>query len=85
MLWWPRINIISANEHVREIERRIVVVKKKARSARHRLPFNKIPKLFTIYIFFTVVRMINYFPVKGGVSDILSPNTIISGETQHYK
>ena len=29
--------------------------------------------------------MINYLPVKGGVFAILSPNTIMYGETLHYK
>ena len=34
---------------------------------------------------FTVVGILNYFPVMGGVSSILIPKTIISGETLHYK
>ena len=48
-------------------------------------PSTRTPKLLTIYIVFTVVMMLNYFPVKGGVSTILSPKTIISGEILHYK
>ena len=43
------------------------------------------PKLLTIYTVFTVVRMINYFPFRGGVSAILSTKTIMSSETLHYK
>ena len=53
----PMINITSANEHVPDIERRIRFVKERTRDVRHVLPFNKTPKLLTIYIFFTVVRM----------------------------
>jgi hypothetical protein len=29
--------------------------------------------------------MLNFFPTKGGISDILSPKTIMSGETLNYK
>ena len=81
----PRINITSANEHVPEIERQIKVVKERTRYVKHNLPFNKIPKIITIYIVFTVVRMLNYFPVKRRVSQILSTKTIMFGETLHYK
>ena len=44
-----------------------------------------IPNILIIYIFFIVVRMLNYFAVKGVLSIIPSPNTIISSETLHYK
>ena len=29
--------------------------------------------------------MLNFFPMKGGISDTLSPKTIMSGETLDYK
>ena len=80
-----RINITSANELVPCIEHQIRVVKERTRSVRHSLTLNKIPKILTIYIVFTVVRMLKYLPVKGGFYAILSPNTIMSGETLHYK
>ena len=79
------INIIIANEHVPDIECQIIVIKDRTRAIRHSLSFNNIPNLITIYIFFTFFIMINYLPVKGGVSTIISPNTIISGETLRYK
>ena len=79
-----RINATSANEHVPDIERRVGVIKDRTRAFRHSLPFNNILKLLTVYIISTVVRMLNYFTVKGGISDILSPKTIIYGETLHY-
>ena len=49
------------------------------------LPFNYIPNILTIYIVSTVVRILNHLPVKGVVSSILSPKTIMYGETLHYK
>ena len=57
----PRTNLTSANKHVPDIELQIRVVKERTRAARHRLPFNMIPKLLTIYIVFTVIRMLNIY------------------------
>jgi hypothetical protein len=79
------VNLASANEHVPEIERQIRVVKERCRSSRHNLPFQRIPKLLTIHVVFNSVRMLNLFPTKGGVSDSVSPKTIMSGEVLDYK
>jgi hypothetical protein len=81
----PLVNLASANEHVPEIERRIRVVKERSRGSRHELPYSRIPKLMTIYMVFNNVKMLNYFPPKGGISTHLSPKTIISGEVLDYK
>jgi hypothetical protein len=81
----PKVNLTSADEHVPKIERRIRVVKERARSSRHSLPFNRLPRLLTIYIVFKAVKLLNYFPPKGGISDIISPRTIMTGETLNYK
>ena len=81
----PRVNLTSANEHVPEIERRIRVVKERARSFRHSLPFNRIPRLLTIHIIFVAVKLLNHFPPKGGISDTISPKTIMTGETLDYR
>ena len=81
----PSINFTSTNEHIPYIERQIRVVKEITIDVSHSLPFNKIPKILTIYIVFTSFRMIHYSPVNGVVSSILIPKTIMSGETLHYK
>jgi hypothetical protein len=81
----PMVNLASANEHVPEIERRIRVVKERCRSCRHDLPFKQMPKLLTIHIVMNSVRMLNFFPTRGGTSDNLSPKTIMSGEVLDYK
>jgi hypothetical protein len=81
----PMVNLASANEHAPEIERRIWVVKEQCRATRHSLPFHTIPKLMTIHIVLNVVKLLIFFPNKGGVSDTLSPKTIMSGETLDYK
>jgi hypothetical protein len=78
-------NLASAKEHIPEIERRIWVVKERCRATRHSLPFERIPKLMTIHIVLNVVKLLNFFPTKGSVSDTLSPKTIMSGETLDFK
>ena len=81
----PVINLASTNKHVPEIERKIRVVKERCRAARHGLPFQRIPKLLTIHIVFQTVKLLYFFPTKGGISDTLSPKTIMSGEILNYK
>ena len=81
----PQVNLASSNEHVPEIERRIRVVKERCRATRHSLPFQRLPKLLTIHIVFHAVKLLNFFPTKGGISETLSPKTIMSGETLDYK
>jgi hypothetical protein len=77
------VNLASSNEHVPEIERRIRVVKERCQATQHSL--QRIPKLLRIHIVFHTVKLLNLFPTKGGVSDTLSPKTIMSGETLDYK
>jgi hypothetical protein len=81
----PRVNLTSASEHVPEIERRIRVIKERSCSSRHSLPFNRIPRLLMIHIVFAAVKLLNHFPPKGGISDTVSPKTIMAGETFDYK
>jgi len=38
-----------------------------------------------IHIVFHAVKLLNFFPTKGGISDTLSPKTIMLGETLDYK
>jgi hypothetical protein len=81
----PTLNLTSANEHEPYIERRIRVVKERTRAVRHSIPFIQIPvKMLTHRVFF-VVKMLNYFPAKGGISDYHSPKTIMSGQTLNHK
>jgi hypothetical protein len=79
------VNLACANEHVPETERRIWVVKERCRATHHSLPFEQILKIMTIHIVLNVVKFLNFFPTKGGVSETLSPKTIMLGETLNYK
>ena len=46
----PGINLTSANEHASDIERQVRVIQDRIIAVRHSRPFNKIPKLLSIYI-----------------------------------
>ena len=81
----PRVNLASNSEHVPDAERRIRVVKERSRAVRHSLPFNKIPSILVIYIVFNCTKLLNHFPAKQGISASISPKTIMTGETLHFK
>jgi hypothetical protein len=59
------VNLASANEHVPEIERLTRVVKERCRVTQHSVLFHTIPKLMTIHIVLNVVKLLNFFQLKG--------------------
>ena len=73
------INLTSENEHVPRIERQIRVTKERARAIQHTLPFTVIPKTMVLGMISQATMWLNAFPPKGGVSEILSPCTLITG------
>jgi hypothetical protein len=79
------LNLASANENEPYMERRIWVVKEWVRCICHSLPFTSIPKVMVTYMIFYAVKLLNYFPAKGGAPDFYSPKAILSGEAVHYK
>ncbi len=81
----PTLNLTSANKHEPYIERRVRVVKERVRSVRHSLPFKSIPIRMLSHMIFFTVKMLNNFPVKGGISIQYSPKTIMSGHMLNYK
>ncbi len=81
----PRLNLTSANEHKPFIERRICVVKERVWSIRHSIPFQTIPKIIMTHMVFYAVKLLNYFPEKGDVSEIYGPKTIMSGKIIDFK
>jgi hypothetical protein len=81
----PWLNLTSANKHEPFIERRICVVKERVQSIHHSVPFQTIPKIIMMHLVFYGVKLLNYFPAKGGVSEIYSPKTIMSGKIIDFK
>ena len=81
----PFCNIASADEHVKEPERRIRVAKERFRAYKHSLPFRRLPVLMVIIPMLTIGRMLNYFPTAGGVSSDVSPRMLLTGEQLDYR
>jgi Reverse transcriptase (RNA-dependent DNA polymerase)/Zinc knuckle len=73
------LNIVTADDHVGEIERSIRTIKERVRTLIHGLPFRRLPRLMVREMVFAAVKLLNQFPVSGGISDTMSPYTIMTG------
>jgi hypothetical protein len=51
----------------------------------HSIPFTAVPVKMVTHMVSFVVKLLNYFPVKGGISIQFSPKTIMLGKTLNYK
>ena len=71
------VNTTAANEHVAEIERRIRVVKERARAIINTLPYPKLPKRMVVELLYFITMWLNSFPVKGGISQKWSPRELL--------
>ena len=81
----PDLNLTAANEHEPFIERRIHVIKERVRALRHTLPFKTLPRKMVAHMVLYCTKLLNFFPVKNGLSDTLSPKAIVCGEQMNYK
>jgi len=74
-----RLNVTAANDHVGEVERSIRTIKERTRTTIHGLPFKRLPKLMIQELVYHAAKGLNQFPTKNGISDTLSPLTIMTG------
>ncbi len=81
----PKLNLVSANEHVPEIERKIWVIKERVRAVIYSIPFNSLPARMLVHAVLLVTKQLNLFPLKGGLSSKLSPKHIMLGKVVQYK
>ena len=79
-----QLNIVSNDEHVPEIERQIRTLKEWTRGIYCTLPFRKIPRHLTIEMLYAANYWLNMFPRKGGISQTMSPRTLLTGLTMNY-
>ena len=80
----PEVNIMAAQEHVSDIERVIRVIKERYQSLWHRLPYKAIPLVMIQEAANLVVRWLNAFPPKGGISKEYSPRIIMGQRPLDY-
>jgi len=80
------LNIPAASEHVGDIERRIRVVKERARGLVCTLPYPRLPQQMLIHLIHFVLTMwLNNFPTINGISPDYSPREIILRHRLSYK
>ena len=60
------------------------MIKERVRATRHSLPFKMMPLLMLVKMVYNAVKWINAFPPKGGISEFLSPRTIMTGMQLNY-
>ncbi len=72
------LNTTAVREHVGEIQRKIRVIKERARGMISTLPYEMLPKPVIIELLHFCVMWMNSFPVKLGVSEKNSPRELVS-------
>jgi hypothetical protein len=78
------LNICGDDEHVPDIERCIRTVKERTRCTYNMLPFDHFPPRMIIEMVFLNMFWINAFPHCLGVSQTLSPRTIVTSLGVNY-
>ena len=75
------LNKTARDEHVGDIERYIRTIKERMRCSHNTLPFKQIPNRMVIENAKHAVFRLHAFPAADGISDTLSPRTIVTGQT----
>jgi hypothetical protein len=74
------LNVVATDSHVGEVERSIRTIKERNRKTVHGLPNKCIPKLIVREIVKHSVMCLNQLLADDRVSDMLSPNMIMTGK-----
>ena len=74
----------TLQEHVPEIDRAIKIIKERFRALYHLLPVNAILKVMVRCGAKDVVKWLNMFPNKGGVSNTYIPIEILTAKPVNY-
>ena len=74
------LDTVPADEHVGEIERSIRTTKERVRCTIHGLPYRRYTKVMIIDLVHTSVHSLNQIPAKDGISNRISPLTLVTGK-----
>ena len=74
-----KLNIAAADEHVPGVERSIRTIKVGTRTLLHNMPFSSYHQQLVAGCVQSVAKALNNTPKRGGLSDILSPSTLVTG------
>ena len=73
------LEICGPDEHVPEVERSIMMMKETMRAMAHGLPYRRLLKLMIVELVAMATRCLNGFPKDDGVSEHMSPHSIVTG------
>ena len=79
-----KMNYASAQEHVPQVERSILVIKEKFRASFHRLPFTRLTAIMIKFWLLKALKRLKDIPAENGISPYYSPRMIIHHETLDY-
>jgi hypothetical protein len=72
------LNLAAAREHVPEVERSIRTGKEVTRCITHTMPFRRVPIIMVTGMVTASFSRVNDVPATNGVSDTISPSTIVA-------
>ena len=75
-----RMNVMAADEHVGDVERSIRHIKDGTRTQINGLPYTHYLKSMIVGCVMYVLKHVNHLPSRGGLSQDLSPATLITGD-----
>jgi hypothetical protein len=78
------LNIAATNEHVPEMERAIRTIKERNRSTVSGLPYKHYSTILKKALVSHAISWLNTFPHADGVSETMSPRTILTGVIPDY-
>ena len=76
------LEICGPDKHVPEVERSIRTMKETMRAMAHGLPYRRLPKLMVTELVAMATRCLNGFPKEDGVSEHMSPHSIVTGRAR---
>ncbi len=72
------LNTTATREHEGMVERKIRVLKERARGTFNTLPYPKLPKMMVIELMHFCAMWMNSFPMRLGISEKWSPRELVS-------
>lgn len=73
------LNVVSAEEHVPEVERFIRTLKERCRAVYNTLPFKRLPNRMVVELVYAMNFWLHAFPARDGVCSHISPRELITG------
>jgi hypothetical protein len=74
------LNVADADDHLHGVERSIWTIKERTRCTVQGLPFQRMPTIMVRVAVEGAHKALNQFPAKNGVSKVMSPLTIMTGQ-----